>query len=58
MSLDKAIESGKERRQPYRKSRAFDATCRNHGSCSWCREGRLHSTRKRLEAAKAREVWE
>ena len=36
MSLDKAIEFGKEKRKQYRKSKAFDRTCRNHGSCPWC----------------------
>ena len=36
MSLDKAIEHGKERRKPYRGSKAIDPTCRNHGGCVWC----------------------
>lgn len=53
--LDKAIEAGKEHRKLYRKSRRFDRTCRNHGACPWCREGRLFANRKRLEAAKERE---
>ena len=47
MSLNKAIKYGKEWRKPYRKSKAFDNTCRNHGSCSWCRNNRLHKHRKR-----------
>ena len=42
MSLDKAIKHGKEKRKPYRKAKAVDATCRNHGSCPWCKENRLH----------------
>lgn len=42
MSLDKAIQHGKEHRKPYRGSKAFDHTCRNHGSCDWCRENRQH----------------
>jgi hypothetical protein len=41
MSLDKAIKSKKEKRKPYRKSKAFDRTCRNHGSCNWCRDNRM-----------------
>lgn len=45
---------GKEHRKPYRRSKAFDATCRNHGSCPWCRENRLHATRKRRLAVGAR----
>lgn len=42
MSLDKAIEHGKEKRKQYRGSKAIDCTCRNHGSCEWCRNNRLH----------------
>lgn len=42
MSLDKAIEHKKERRKPYYGAKAIDCTCRNHGSCDWCRDGRLH----------------
>ena len=41
MSLDKAIEHGKEKRKPYTGDKAVDNECRNHGSCSWCREKRL-----------------
>lgn len=51
MSLDKAIKHGKEKRKPYYNSKAFDTTCRNHGSCGWCEENRLHSRRaKELDA--------
>jgi hypothetical protein len=42
MSLAKAIAHGKERRRQYRKSKAFDYTCRNHGSCPYCKNNRLH----------------
>lgn len=45
MSLDKAIEHGKEKRHPYRGSKAIDATCRNHGSCKWCERNRTHKMR-------------
>lgn len=47
MSLDKAIAHGKEYRKPYRKSKRFDLTCRNHGACSWCRGNRTHANRRR-----------
>lgn len=40
MSLDKAINHGKERRKPYKGSKCFDPTCRNHGGCGWCEENR------------------
>jgi hypothetical protein len=46
--LDKAIISGKEHRKPFRGSKAIDHTCRNHGSCAYCRENRLYN-RKKLE---------
>ena len=46
MSLRKAIESGKEHRQPYRGSKSVSKMCRNHGGCSWCEEGRKHKYKK------------
>ena len=49
MALDKEIKSGKENRKPYRKSKAIDCTCRNHGSCPWCKENRLHKGRDKLK---------
>ena len=45
MSLDKAIEHGKERRKPYRGSKAIDPSCRNRGGCLWCEENRKHKFR-------------
>ena len=33
MSMNKAIEHGKEKRKQYRGAKAVDSTCRNHGSC-------------------------
>lgn len=47
MSLDKAIEHGKEKRKPYRKSKSFDRSCRNHGSCGWCLGNRRYKNIKR-----------
>ena len=49
MSLDKAIKHGKEHRKPYRKAKAVDATCRNHGSCPYCRGNRLYQVKKEKE---------
>lgn len=46
MSLDKAIQYGKEHRKQYRGSKRFDKSCRNHGGCDYCRDGRLHKFRK------------
>lgn len=55
MSLDKAIQHGKEHRKPYTGSREIDRTCRNHGGCPWCEGNRLYNRKKREAAAKARE---
>lgn len=52
MSLEKAIQHRKEKRKPYYGSKAFDCSCRNHGSCSWCVSNRLIAdtkARMRLE---------
>ena len=58
MSLDKSIRSGKERRNEYRGAKAVDSTCRNHGSCSWCKGNRTHKNDKRQVAADQRaEEW-
>lgn len=40
MSMDKAIQHGKEWRKPYRGSKTIDYTCRNHGTCYWCKSNR------------------
>lgn len=40
MSLDKAIEHGKEKRKPYYRSKRFDHSCRPGGDCPWCQEDR------------------
>lgn len=47
MGLEKAIEHGKEHRKPYRKSKSFDKSCRNHGSCPYCQGNRKHSSEVR-----------
>lgn len=54
MSMDKAIEHGKEHRKPWRgsaNSKNFDKTCRNHGSCDYCKFNRLHTFMKNRAAA-------
>lgn len=47
MSLDKSIKYKKEHRKPYYGAKAIDCTCRNHGSCEWCKENRTHKNDKR-----------
>lgn len=49
MSLDKAIEHHKEHQKPYRVSKAVDKNCRNHGSCDWCRDNRLHKHKRKMK---------
>lgn len=51
MALDKAIEHGKEHREPYRGSKAIDRTCRNHGSCEWCKANRTFKSKRRRKRA-------
>ncbi len=46
MSLDKAIESGKEWRKPYRGARAWTSGCRPHGNCGHCYGSRMHQRRR------------
>lgn len=41
MSLDKAIQYGKEKRRQYRGAKAIDRTCRCNGTCEYCRGNRL-----------------
>ncbi len=54
MSHNKAIRHGKERRRPYRGSRRFDHSCRNHGGCGYCRGNRLYAAVRRVVAADER----
>jgi hypothetical protein len=49
MSLDKAIEHKKEKRTPFRKSKRFDRTCRNHGKCPYCEGNRTFQSEKELQ---------
>ena len=61
MSLDKAIEFGKEKRKQYRKSKAFDRTCRNNGKCPWCEGNRTYQARKehkRIQSSEKEEEYE
>ena len=58
MSLDKAISNKKEKRKPYRGSKAFDCTCRNHGSCSYCESNRtLFDKKARLRVEGQVDEW-
>lgn len=50
--LDKAIDHGKEHRKPYHGAKACDKSCRNHGSCTWCRNNRNYRNIKLEEKIK------
>ncbi len=41
----------KENRKGYTRSKAFDTTCRNHGSCDYCRNNREFPGVKARDAA-------
>lgn len=59
MSLDKSIEHGKEHRKPFRGVKAIDRTCRNHGSCGWCKNNRTHKyDKQKLSAEQGLKAWE
>ncbi len=59
MSLDKAINHGKEYRKPYYGSSRHDPTCRPHGGCPHCTNNRAHKNRARAAGAREESLyWE
>ena len=56
MSLDKAIQYGKEKRKAYSGSKAIDRSCRNHGGCPWCEENRRRKFRDKHPDEKGEEL--
>ena len=53
MSLEKAIQHGKERRKQYYNSGRFDTSCRPGGGCPHCEANRKHATNKaKMKASK------
>ncbi len=55
MSLDKSINSGKEKRKPFVGAKLVDHTCRNHGSCPQCFGNRTFKNKKREKACEEQE---
>ena len=51
MAFDKKYPNRKDWRKPYYDSRRHDWSCRNHGSCDYCRGNRLHKSMVRLLSA-------
>lgn len=43
---------GKTCKRPYTGSKRFAHSCRNHGSCGYCRDQRTYNLRKTSEAMK------
>ena len=50
MSFDNKYPNRKDRRKPYRKAKAFDRSCRNHGACPYCESGRKYPDKRRAPA--------
>lgn len=51
MSFDKNYPNRKDIIKPYKKSKAFDRTCRNNNACSRCRDNRVYSNNKYRQIA-------
>ena len=46
MSFDKDYPNRKDRRKPYKGSKVFDRSCRNHGGCDYCKDTRTFKKRQ------------
>ena len=51
VAFDKHYPNRKDIRKPYRKSKRFDRSCRNHGSCGYSQNNRELNDRRRELAA-------
>lgn len=47
--FDTNYPNRKDKRRPYKGSKSFDRSCRNHGSCDWCKGQRLYQIQKEQE---------
>jgi hypothetical protein len=52
MPFDTHYPNRKDQRRPFRKSKAFDRSCRNHGGCPYCLGNRRHADARREQAAR------
>lgn len=55
MSLEKAIQHGKEKRKRYYNSADFDYSCRPHGGCPYCENNRKFADKKARNKANKKE---
>lgn len=51
MGFDKDYPNRKDHRKPYHDSRAFDHSCRNNKSCSWCESNRTIAEERERQRA-------
>ena len=49
--MGRVDEMSKTKRKPYTQSKRFDATCRCHGSCGWCKGNRKYQDTRYRDAA-------
>ncbi len=52
MSFDDDHPNRKDWRKPYRGAKERSVACRNHKSCSYCRDTRTYNRRRTAEAVK------
>jgi hypothetical protein len=45
--FDKNYPNRKDIRKPFIGAKAIDCSCRNHGRCNYCTEGRQHFDKKK-----------
>ena len=50
--FDNDYPNRKDQRRKYFNSRRFDKSCRNHGNCDYCSNGRQYRNKKRELTAK------
>jgi len=43
-------------RRSYTGSKRFDASCRSHGGCPYCEDGRKHNDRRHIPADEERQI--
>jgi hypothetical protein len=46
MAFDKVYPNRKDWRKPHRGAKSVARSCRNHGTCPYCRKGRLHANKR------------
>ena len=60
MSFYKYYKNRKDWRKPHRCPKSYDASCRNHGACSYCTDNRKYFDKKYRQIAdeKLKEYYE